>query len=175
MKRCALLVVFTLCIGFSLSAQQITKFAVVDLPKVYTTFFRDSQAVREFEEQSARVQADINRMTAEIQTLQSSRLDAQGRWDQAQALQLEDEIYRKSEYLRQYYEVKTAELNDQKSRLATSSSFLDQVYREIRYIAESEGYSMVLNKENPGIVWYSASVDITDMVIQRLQTRAGRR
>jgi outer membrane protein len=175
MKRGGLLVIFTLCIGFSLGAQQITKFAVVDLPKVYTTFFRDSQAVREFEEQSARVQADINRMTAEIQTLQSSRLDAQGRGDQAQALQLENEIYRKSEYLRQYYEVKTAELNDQKSRLASSSSFLDQVYREIRYIAESEGYSMVLNKENPGIVWYSASVDITDMVIQRLQIRAGRR
>jgi hypothetical protein len=34
---------------------------------------------------------------------------------------------------------------------------------------------MVLNKENPGIVWFSPSVDITDMLIQRLQARAGRR
>jgi outer membrane protein len=175
LKRGGLLVIFTVCIGLSLGAQQITKFAVVDLTKVYTSFFRDSRAVREFEEQSARVQADIDRMTAELQTLRSSQLDAEARGDQTRSLQLENEIYRKSEYLKQYYEVKTAELTDKKTKLASSGSFLDQVYSEIRYIAESEGYSMVLNlKENTGILWYSPTVDITDMLIQNLLTKAGR-
>jgi outer membrane protein len=66
-------------------------------------------------------------------------------------------------------------LEDQKKKLSQSSGFLEQVYDEIRFIAESEGYSMVLNlKENTGILWYSPTVDITDKLIQNLRTKAGR-
>jgi outer membrane protein len=156
-------------------AQQLTRFAVVDLPRVYTAFFRDSRAVREFEEKSARIQSDIDRMSAEIQDLKSRQADATLRGDQSETSRLENEIYRKSEFLKDYYRVKTAELEDQKNRLTQSSTFLDQVYDEIRYIAESEGYSMVLNlKENKGILWYSPTVDITDKLIQNLLDKARR-
>ena len=158
-----------------LSAQQLTRFAVVDLPKVYTAFFRDSRAVREFEERSARVQAEIDKMTREIQELRSRQADAVLQGDQTQAMRLESEIYRKSEFMREYYNIKTAELEDQRRRLTQSGTFLEQVYTEIRLIAESEGYSMVLNlKENTGILWYSPTVDITDKVIQNLLNKARR-
>ncbi|MDR2184090.1 MAG: OmpH family outer membrane protein [Treponema sp.] len=174
MKRLGLSAGFLLCLGFSLSAQQMTRFAVVDLSRVYTTFFRDSRAVREFEEQSARVQAEINRLNAEIQELRSNQVNAETRGDREQSLRLQNEIYRKSEFLREYFQVKTAELEDKKNKLAQSNSFLEQVNDEIRYIAESEGYSMILKKDNTGIVWYSATVDITDKVIQNLRAKAGR-
>jgi outer membrane protein len=158
-----------------LSAQQLTRFAVVDLPKVYVAFFRDSRAVREFEERSARVQAEIDDRTREIRELRSRRLDVISRGDQAQALRLENEIYQKSEFLREYYTVKTAEIEEQRRRLTQSQSFLGQVYDEIRIIAESEGYSMVLNlKESTGILWYSPTVDITDKVIQNLLEKSRR-
>jgi outer membrane protein len=87
---------------------------------------------------------------------------------------LENDIYRKSEYLKEYFRIKTAELNDQKNKLAQSGTFLDQIYNEIRFIAESEGYSMVLNKENAGILWYSPTVDITEKLINNLLAKAGR-
>ena len=161
--------------GFSLQAQQLTRFAVVDLPRVYTAFFRDSRAVREFEERSARVQSEIDRMTREIQDLKSRQADAALRGDQNESLRLENDIYRKSEFLKEYYRVKTAELEDQKRRLAQSNTFLEQVHDEIRYIAESEGYSMVLNlKENTAILWYSPTVDITDKLIANLLDKAKR-
>jgi outer membrane protein len=174
-KRSVVVIVLIAALGLSLEAQQLTRFAVVDLSRVYTSFFRDSRAVREFEERSARVQAEIDRMTAEIQSLRSSQLDAEARGDEARSLRLENQIYQKSEYLKEYYQTKTAELNDQKAKLSQSGAFLDQVYGEIRYIAESEGYSMVLNlKENTGILWYSPTVDITDKLIQNLLAKAGR-
>jgi outer membrane protein len=174
-KRTIIVIFLTVMLGFSLEAQQLTRFAVVDLGRVYMAFFRDSRAVREFEERSARVQADIDRMTAEIQSLRSSQLDAEAKGDEARALRLESQIYQKSEYLKEYYQLKTAELNYQKAKLSQSGTFLDQVYSEIRYIAESEGYSMVLNlKENTGILWYSPTVDITDKLIQNLLAKAGR-
>ncbi|MDR3138965.1 MAG: OmpH family outer membrane protein [Treponema sp.] len=174
-KWCPIMAFFLLCLGGFLESQQLTRFAVVDLPKVYVAFFRDSRAVREFEERSARVQAEIDRMTAEIQSLKNAQISAENRGEQDQVLRLENEIYRKSEFLKEYYKSKTAELEDQKKKLTQSGTFLEQVYDEIRFIAESEGYSMVLNlKENTGILWYSPTVDITDKLIQNLLTKAGR-
>ena len=172
MKR-VLILLFVCAAG--LPAQQLTRFAVVDLPKVYTAFFRDSRAVREFEERSARVQTDIDRMTREIQDLKSRQADAALRGDQSETLRLESSIYQRTEFLRDYYNTKTAELEDQKRRLTQSGTFLDQVYDEIRYIAESEGYSMVINlRDNNGILWYSPTVDITDKLIENLMTKARR-
>jgi outer membrane protein len=162
-------------LGWSLGAQQLTRFAVVDLPRVYVSFFRESRAVREWEERSARVQSEIDRMNAEIQTLRQNQINAEFQGNQEQALRLESEINRKSGYVLEYYKLKTAELESQKARLTQSSSFLEQVYDEIRFIAESEGYTMVLNlKENTGILWYSPTVDITDKLITNLLEKARR-
>ena len=165
-KRVLLLLIAGTAAALSLEAQQLTRFAVVDLPKVYLAFFRESRAVREFEEQSSRVQAEIDRMTREIQELKTAQFNAEARGDRAQAMRLENEVYRNSEYLKEYFRIKTAELEDRKSKLTQSETFLGQVYEEIRFIAESEGYSMVLNlKENTGILWYSPTVDITDKLM----------
>jgi len=176
MNKRLFLLLFCLMTALSaIHAQQLTRFAVVDLPRVYTTFFRDSRAVRDFEERSARVQSDIDRMSEEIKELEMERLEAEAASDQDAVLRLDNQIYRKSEYLKEYYRLKTAELEDQRKRLTQSGTFLQQVYDEIKLVAESEGYSMVLNlKENAGILWHSPTVDITDKVIQNLMTKAGR-
>ena len=175
MRRSIALILFAIAAALPAAAQQLTRFAIVDLPRVYTTFYRDSKAVRDFEERSARVQADIDRMTAEIQNLQKSRLDAAAGGDAERVLRLDSDINKKTEFLREYYRVKTSELDEQKKKLAQSSTFVQQVYEEIKLVAESEGYSIVLNlKESAGILWYSPTVDITDQLIQNLMTKAGR-
>ena len=151
--------------------QQITRFALVDLPRVYTVLFKDSKAVRDFEEKSAKVQADIDKFTKEIQGLKSRHAEAVLANNETEALRLESQITRRSDYLKVYYQTKTTELEEQRSKLMQSDAFINQVYDEIRYIAESEGYAMVLNKNNTGIIWYSPMIDITDRLIQSLQTK----
>ena len=174
-KKLLVLFLFISGFGLTLSAQQLTRFAVVDLPRVYITFFHESRAVRDFEERSARVQNDIDRMNAEIQTLRGNLIAAEFQGNRELALRLESEINQKTEYLREFHRLRTMELETQRSRLAQSNSFLEQVYDEIRFIAESEGFSMVLNlRENTGILWFSPTVDITDRVIQNLQANARR-
>ena len=175
MKKILLFFLICFGLGFKTEAQQLTRFAVVDLPKVYVAFFRESRAVRDFEERSSRVQSEIDRMTAEIQNLRVSMVNAQAQGNNEQALRLENDINRRSDFLKEYYRTKTAELENIKSRLTQSGAFLEQVYDEIRFIAESEGYSMVLNiKENKGILWYSPTVDITDKLIKNLVDKSGR-
>jgi outer membrane protein len=168
---------FLICFGLNMAiqAQQLTRFAVMDLPRVYMAFFSESKAVRDFEDQSARVQAEIDRMTREIESLRVSRVNALAQGNNEQALRYETEINRRSDYLREYYRAMTEELERIKNGLTQSEAFLAQVYDEIRYVAESEGYTMVLNmRENNGILWYSPTVDITDKIIQSLRNKAGR-
>jgi len=173
--RKKIFIIFLMGISGMLHAQQLTRIAVVDLPKVYIAFFADSRAVREFEERSARVQNDIDRMTREIQSLRSQYADAVLYNNQSEALRLENLIYRQTEFLRDYHQIRTAELEDQKKRLLQSGSFLDQIYAEIRFIAETEGYSMVMNlNENNVIPWFSPTIDITDKLISNLLTKARR-
>ncbi len=173
MKRfCLLVLVFVAGI---LSAQQLTSFAVVDLPRIYTVFYRDSKAVRDLEERSARVQADIDRMSAEIQSLEKQRAEIELAGDLNQSAVLSAEIFRKTDILQKYYQATSTELEEQRRTLAQSASFLQQVYDEIKNVAESEGYYAVLTlKESTGILWHSPTIDITDLVIQNLMTKAGR-
>ncbi|MCL1954303.1 MAG: OmpH family outer membrane protein [Spirochaetes bacterium] len=162
-------------VSCALYSQQLTRFAVVDLPKVYTDFFRDSRPVREFNERSARVQNEIDRRTREVTELRARYSEAVLKGDQTEANRLEGQVYRMNEALKDYYQTQTAILEDQRKKLMLSGSFLDQVYDEIRYIAESEGYSMVINLgDTKGIVWYSATVDITERLIHNLRTKSGR-
>jgi len=158
-----------------LYGQQLTRFAVVDLSRVYMAFFRESTAVRQYEERAARVQSDIDRMTREIQDLRSRYADALASNNQTEALRLETQVNSRSEYLREYYQIRMQELETQRKNLMTSGTFLDQVYNEMRFVAESEGYTMVINlNDNPNILWFSPSVDITDKLIQSLLTRSSR-
>jgi len=165
-----ILVFVLLNVSCILYAQQLTRIAVVDMPKVYMAYFKDSRAVRQFEEKSAKVQSDIDKMSKEIQDLKSRHADALLRDDQSEVLRLDGLIYRKAENLNQFYQTRTAELENEKKKLMQSGSFLDQVYDEIRYIAESEGYSMVIEKNN-NILWFSNTIDITDKLITNLQKK----
>ena len=173
-----LLILFILSITFSLSplfSQQLTRFAVIDLPKVYLAFFKDSRDVRAWEDKSKRLQIEIDQMEKEIKDLKSKQMDAVLQGNRDVSLKLENEIYKKSEFLKEYFTIKTAVLENERKKLMQSGSFLEQVYDEIRYIAESEGYSLVMNlNENPAIIWRSQSIDITDKVIQNLIDKARR-
>ena len=177
MKK-VLLLTFFICFTFSLpvSAQIVTRFAVVDLPRVYLAFFSESRAVRNFEEQSARVQSEIDRMTAEIQNLRAQQVSAQAQGQNDQAFRLEAEINRRTDFLREYHRTMTAQLETMRNNLTQGGGFLEQVYDEIRFIAESEGFSMVLNMtDNTGILWFSPTVDITERLIRNLLDSSRRR
>ena len=166
-----LLAVFFLGAAYSQS-QQLTRIAIVDLPRVYTEFFRDSQAVREFEARSARVQTEIDRMTREIQTLRSRHAEAIQNDNQADINRLETEINRRQENLRNYYQARTTELERERSQLMRSGTFLNEVNDEIRLIAERNGFTHVFDRSNtPGLVWFNSSFDITDILIQGLRAR----
>ena len=152
-----------------LSAQQITRFAVIDTSRIYTTFYRDSRSVRDYEIKNSQYQGEIQRMSDEIKRLRQQKVDLDPSGDQAQVLRLEAEITTKTNFLLDYSKVKNTELDTLKKKLTTDDQFYSALYEVIRKIAEADGFSMVLSlQENTSIIWYSSTVDITDKVIKNM-------
>lgn len=161
----------------SAPAQQITRIAVIDLQKVILAYSKDGQAYKDFELRKAQIQADIDRQADAIRKLQAQKLEADKAGDKQSSLKIETDLYQKTEYLRDFVRAKQAELDDQAKKLASSSDFVQLVYKQIQQIAENEGYSLVLNLKSAdsvmsAVVWYSSMIDITDEVIQALSQKA---
>jgi outer membrane protein len=55
-----------------------------------------------------------------------------------------------------------------KENYASSLSMTTEIYDAIVFVAQSEGFSFVLKKSDPSLVWWSPDVDITDQVLTRL-------
>ena len=164
----ALAVIF-LTMGFNLTAQQITKFGVVDTAKVYSAYFRNSAPIRNYEKKKAEFQEEINKRTEELKSLQQKKLEYEKNGNESQALRLEAEITKKTDYLTEYTNAKNVELESMQKSLESSDEFYKKLYNTLGQIAESGGYSMILSLQaSNSILWYSNSVDITDQVIQKL-------
>ena len=170
-KFICILVCLFVFLGVSF-AQTMTRFGVVDTARVYSTYFRDSAAVRNYEQKKAEFQKKINEKTEELKTLNQKMIDLKEKGDEAGAMKVEAEITKKADYLSEFANTKNTELESIKRRIEKSDSFYSSLYDVIGRIAESEGYSMILSLQQANsILWYSPSVDITDKVISGLSSR----
>ncbi|MCX7787760.1 MAG: OmpH family outer membrane protein [Spirochaetes bacterium] len=153
---------------FAIMGQQLTTVGIVDIGKVTMAFYRESQAVRELEEMTKRLQGELDAITGEINQLKERQLEAERIGNKALSLQLEEQITSKTNYLREYYRIKNAQLQERRNKLTESSSFLNELQQAISFVAEDQGYSVILKSSDPNLVWWSKQVDITELVIQRL-------
>jgi len=168
--RKAVFAVLLVCgVAVSLPAQMLTRFAVVDMNRVHSVFFMESGPVRALEVRAAEIQAEINRRTQEIQGLQAEMANAVGAAEQRR---FQDEIRSRTEALRDFHATRTAELEAERRELAQTDAFMRDIYNDIRFVAEREGFSMVFDlRQTPGLLWFSPTVDITEVLIQRLLAR----
>ena len=169
MKKIALILALALLSLAGLSAQQITRFGVVDTARVYQAYFRNSAPVRNYESKKSQFQAEITKRSEEIQKLKSQKTEAESSGNDATASRLESEIIKKTDSLTEYTNAKNVELESIKTNLQNSDSFYKKLYSVLERVAEDGGYSVILSLQNAnGILWYSSSVDVTDKVIASL-------
>ena len=169
MKKIALILALSLLSLAGLSAQQITRFGVVDTARVYQAYFRNSAPVRNYESKKSQFQAEITKRSEEIQKLKSQKTEAESSGNDATASRLESEIIKKTDSLTEYTNAKNVELESIKNNLQNSDSFYKKLYSVLERVAEDGGYSVILSLQNAnGILWYSSSVDVTDKVIASL-------
>ena len=173
MRNKVKIALFALCLALPIAgigAQQITRIAVVDLQKVLLAYSKDSTALRDYEAKKAEIQQEIDRQATDIKTLQGQKADADRAKDSVNSQRLDAEIGRRTDALRSFVRAKQDELDKIAATINSTDSFAQLVYQKIQNVAETDGYSLVLNLRSvdsvmSAVLWYSPMIDITDKVI----------
>ena len=144
---------------------------MLDYSRILSAFYQDSRAVRELEEMKGQFQEEIDRIQGEISILEERKLNAENNGDNARALELDNQIFEKKKFLRDYVRVKNGQLTELNKNLSQNNTLVREIIEEVEYVAESGGYSIVIKKSDPNLLWWNYEVDITEQVLQRLLTK----
>jgi outer membrane protein len=173
LKRALLILLVALLLPAAVSAAKLTMVGVVDLSRIVSDFFQESSSWREIEQLREKTQNTIEERKEELNRLQQRKLEAQDEGKENLVLQLEEEIRKKQEYLKEYNRIMSQRIESKRNNLLTSSDFSKEIVRAVEYVAEQEGYSIVLRKKDPNIVYYNYEVDITEKVLEYLRRQSG--
>ncbi|MDA3808687.1 MAG: OmpH family outer membrane protein [Spirochaetaceae bacterium] len=151
-------------------SNQITKVGVIDRAKILQTFYKQSQATRELDTMKKEIQNELIRLNDEVKMLEERKLTAENRGDENEALRLDNAIFDKRQYMQDYYRTKNYQLSEREKNMSQDKEFAMQLLEVIEFIGLSQGCSIVFDISTPGLIWSNEEVDITDMVLQRLQS-----
>ncbi len=153
--------------------QDIPKIGLVDSSKIIANYFQDSKAMRDLMELKESILAVSQEIKDEILDLKRQKVEAERRGTKEETLRLERLIVEKERCLKEYLQVKNAEYKHHQ-KLAMDDAFLTEIAEAIEFIAISEGFTIVLEKQNAIFLYYAMDVDITDKVLKYLLERSGR-
>lgn len=156
-----------------LAGQTLATVAVVNINQVYNSFYRDSQAVRDLERLRREFQQEIDGHVRELENLRDRRLQAQRLDNQRRVDELDDQILQFQRFLEDLTRRRRQQLETRQNEML-SDAFLRQLQEAIQFVAESQGYTTVIRSDSPGLQWWSAEVDISELVLQRLNQTATR-
>lgn len=149
------------------AAEQLTTVGIVDINRVYNSFYRDSQTVRELERLRREYQSEIDGYVQDLESLRDRRFRADQLNNTRQVDDLDEEILQMQTFLEDLTRRRRAQLESRQNELL-SDEFLQQLQEAIQFVAESEGYTVVFRTDSPGLQWWSSEVDISELVLERL-------
>ncbi len=164
----------TLLLGAATTArtEQLTTVAVFAMDKVLLSFYSDSDILRDYFRADEQHRADVLLAENDLRDLQARRATAVSRNDSRLAGRLREDITAQQEYIlalnERWYQTEDgllAELQD--------DQFYKTVYEVAGYVAEENGYTLIMDVSatGMGIFWYSPAIDVTDDIIQELLVR----
>lgn len=173
-QNLALMILLLGAAGTLWSEEEITRIGVVDTNRIYSVYFRDSKAIRDLQELRRNTLDQSAAIQTEIVQLKSAKVDAEREGSKEDALRLESRILEKENFLREYQRVKNLEYRSRLSQVELESSFLSEVTDAIAFVAVSEGFSIIMERQNPLFLYYTVESDITEKVLKHLFEKAGK-
>jgi len=171
---CALSVLCALPVAAQ--SQQVTKVGVINFSKVLQSVYQQTKVYRDYEKASSDYTAEVAARTRAILDLQSQKIDADKAGDKTKSASLDKSISDQQKDLDTFRKVRGALLATMKEAAATSAILL-QIMDVVKFVAETEGYSLILRIDNEAgqavILYRIPEVDITDDVITELLKRNG--
>ena len=157
-----------------MSQDQITREGVIDLDRIVRAYFRESEALRNYENRRSDAIAQRDGIEDEIRRLEEALVNARQAEDQLLELWVDQRLFDVREHLLQFVSVKNEQFRREYDGLKTSDPFLEDLYEAIKYIAETNGFSLI-RRITEDVLYWEQDIDLTDEVIAELDRRAARR
>ncbi|AYE36643.1 hypothetical protein DB313_04180 [Borrelia turcica IST7] len=152
-------------------AIDVTKVGIVDFEKVVIEFL-NPQLKSNLEQLKKHYQEKIDALNTEIKDLRRMYDEAVGVHDLDNARSYGNQYNLKIDELKKLTTLAKSNLDQQKqiniNSINSDGALWSKILNGVQYIAETNGISLVMKKDNPYILYYNSTVDITDDVIKHL-------
>ncbi|WP_024653257.1 OmpH family outer membrane protein [Borrelia persica] len=158
----------------NLLSLNVTKVGIVDFEKVVIGFL-SPQLKSNLEQLKNRYQEQIDALNSEIKNLRKMYDDFVDLHDLENAKLYGNQYNLKIDELKKLKNLAKSNLEQQKqiniNNLNSDGMLWGKILKGIQYVAESNGISLVMKKDNPYILYYNSTVDVTDDVIKYLNEK----
>ena len=149
-----------------------TQFVYIDSQQILQQAPGASEAQQTWSRELAQYRSEVQQLAAEIDSMQSNLEQQREMLNQAAIERRQQEIAQKQQELRQRAQELEQRAAQRQQELL--GPILDQVRTVIAEIREEQGYTMVFDASAAGVLAADPRLDITDLVIRRLQERQAR-
>ncbi|WP_040236822.1 OmpH family outer membrane protein [Borrelia crocidurae] len=162
---------FTCFFPLNLLSLNVTKIGIVDFEKVVIGFL-SPQLKSNLEQLKNHYQERIDTLNSEIKDLRKMYDDSMEIHDLDNAKLYGNQYNLKIDELKKLKNLAKSNFEQQKqiniNSLNSDGVLWSKILKSIQYIAETSGISLVMKKDNPYILYYNSTVDITDDVVKYL-------
>ncbi len=149
--------------------EDITTVGIVNMETIISQSYQDSQQYRKIEKMETDMASALQEIVNEIEELTEEKVEATEQNKSLEVIDIERKIEEKANYYREVKRVYENRIRVAKDSFL-SSSFGTELFEAIEVIAESRGFTVILEEKDPHLLWSSASIDITQQVIQRIRS-----
>ncbi len=170
MKK-AFIFALLLCASVTVYAQQqIPKIGVIDYSRIVQRMMPNSDQLQEIKKIKQAIEDETTAIEAEIAALEKDKrkIESRNRFND-NTEEIDEQISSLRYYLNQFVAEKNKELEEKKVLVPDTTEILSRIVNQIQYVAESEGYSIIFDSKDKNIIWWTHSVDITDLVMKKLR------
>ncbi len=151
--------------------QQIPKIGIIDYSKIVQKMMPDSDQLQEIKNIKQSIETETASIEKEIATLEQEKAEVEKKnhYFRDPTEEIDEQIASLKYYLQQFVEEKNKELEEKKVLVPDTTEIISKIVAQIQYVAESEGYSVIFDSKDKNLIWWSHSVDITDLVMKKLR------
>lgn len=128
-----------------------------------------SEAQQTFQQEMSRYRSEVEELRSELDSLRQAYQQQEGMLSQSAREERQQEIVEKQRQLQQRLQELERQASQRRQELL--APILDEVRSVIRAIREENGYTMVFDASASGLLAADPRLDITGLVVQRLQER----
>lgn len=150
--------------------QQIPKIGIIDYSRIVQKMMPNMDQLQEIKNIKQAIDDETAAIEKEIATLEKEKEEVASKSHYSDATDaIDEQINSLRYYLKQFTEEKNQELAEKRILVPDTADIISKIVNQIQYVAESEGYSIIFDSKDKNIIWWTHSVDITDMVMRKLR------